>query len=89
MAAQVHGALAEVFLAVFLPPVPCRTALHLPALNKVDFRARCFETAETVDMAFVCNQCLSIFKVKPQSKCPTCQANIYGANKKAKEGASA
>ncbi|GKY91579.1 hypothetical protein MPSEU_000129800 [Mayamaea pseudoterrestris] len=85
MAAQVHGTLTEILLTVFLPPIPCRRSLHLPALNKVDFRARCFETAETVDMAYVCNQCLSIFKRQPQETCPTCQTSIYTATKKARE----
>jgi len=76
-AAQVGGALTEVLMTVFLAPLPCRSALNLPALNKVDFRARCFETGETVDKAFVCNQCLSIFQNCPkESNCPTCRATI-------------
>lgn len=78
-AAQVGGALTEVLFAVFLAPISSRHSLNLPALHKVDFRARCFETSETVDMAFVCNQCLSIFKNKPTSPhCSTCQARIVG-----------
>lgn len=78
-AAQVGGALTEVLFAVFLAPLNCRPQLNLPALHKVDFRARCFETGKTVDMAFVCNQCLSIFKNRPSgSHCPTCQATIVG-----------
>lgn len=78
-AAQARGALTEVLLAVFLAPLSCRPQLNLPALPKVDFRARCFDSGETVDMAFVCNQCLSIFKNRPKSaKCPTCQATIAG-----------
>ena len=75
-AAQVGGALTEVFLSVFLAPRSCRSSMNLPAINKVDFRARCFETGDIVDMAFVCNQCLSIFKKKPKEFCPTCQADI-------------
>ena len=77
-AAQVGGALTGVLTTVFLAPLACRPALHLPALDKVDFRARCFETGETVDKAFVCNQCLSIFKTMApqQTHCPTCQALI-------------
>ena len=74
--AQVGGALTEVLLSIFLAPLPSRSSLHLPALDKVDFRARCFETAATVDQAFVCNQCLSIFQKKPSTACPTCQAKI-------------
>ena len=75
--AQVGGALTQVLLSVFLAPVPCRTVLNLPALNKVDFRARCFETGATVDQAFVCNLCLSIFRNRPSAPyCPTCQAKI-------------
>ncbi|CAB9527745.1 transcription factor IIH subunit 3 [Seminavis robusta] len=82
-AAQVGGALTEVLMSVFLAPRSCRSALNLPALNKVDFRARCFETGDIVDMAFVCSQCLSIFKKKPKEICPTCQANIKVSKKQA------
>lgn len=80
--AQIGGALTEVLISVFLPSVDCRPYLQLPGLNKVDFRARCFETAEMVDLAYVCNQCLSIFKQNPAKsgvaipRCPTCQARI-------------
>lgn len=79
-AAQVGGALTEVLLSVFLPPPGSRPTLSLPAINKVDFRAQCFETGENVDMAFVCNQCLSIFKTKPNDFCPTCGADIKVTN---------
>jgi transcription initiation factor TFIIH subunit 3 len=79
-AAQVGGALTEVLLSVFLAPLSCRSVMHLPALNKVDFRARCFTTGVTVDQAFVCNQCLSIFQHKPKHQCPTCQARIQGSD---------
>ena len=75
-AAQVEGALTEVMLSVFLSPPSIRSALNLPTINKVDFRARCFDTGESVDMAFVCNQCLSIFKNRPTEYCPTCGADI-------------
>ena len=81
-AAQVDGALSEVLLSVFLPPLQGRHHLNLPALNKVDFRARCFESGEMVDMAFCCNQCLSVFSKKPKGKCPTCQATIADAKKR-------
>ena len=80
-AAQVGGALTEVLVSVFLPGVECRPNLQLPGINKVDFRARCFETAEMVDLAWVCNQCLSIFATNPSTQqtepqCPTCGARI-------------
>jgi transcription initiation factor TFIIH subunit 3 len=75
-AAQANKALSEVLLSVFLPGSKSRAALNLPAINKVDFRARSFDTGESVDIAFVCNQCLSIFKQKPQRNCPTCDAEI-------------
>jgi transcription initiation factor TFIIH subunit 3 len=84
-AAQVGGALTEVLLSVFLAPISCRPYLNLPALNKVDFRARCFETADIVDMAFVCNQCLSIFRNQPKNVCPTCQATIIETKRVKKE----
>eukprot|EP00934_Nitzschia_sp_Nitz4_P003207 Nitzschia sp. Nitz4//scaffold11_size288233//88673//89734//NITZ4_000755-RA/size288233-processed-gene-0.152-mRNA-1//1//CDS//3329534017//3197//frame0 len=75
-AAQANMALTEVLLSVFLPPRSSRQSLNLPALNKVDFRARSFDTGEIVDMAFVCEKCLSLFKQKPQGRCPTCDAEI-------------
>ena len=75
-AAQACKALTEVLLSVFLSPRSCRGSLNLPTINKVDFRARAFDTGSSVDMAFVCNQCLSIFKQKPQGHCPTCDAEI-------------
>lgn len=90
-AAQVGGALTEILLTVFLPPIyNCRKYLNLPALNKVDFRPRCFDTGGTgsngnnniVDMAYVCNQCLSIFRNKPIDYCPTCQAKILNIKRK-------
>ena len=88
--AQALGALTEVMISVFLSPISARKYLNLPALNKVDFRSRCFETGESLDIAHVCNQCLSIFKNKPKDKCPTCNATVYVAasteiqNKKSK-----
>lgn len=81
-AAQVDGALTEVLYSVFLAPLTCRSTLNLPASNKVDFRARCFETATMVDKASVCNQCLSIFKNRPKGHCPTCQATILDKKSK-------
>jgi transcription initiation factor TFIIH subunit 3 len=75
-AAQANKALTEVLLTVFLPPRSCRSRLNLPAINKVDFRSRSFDTGEVLDTAFVCNQCLSIFKHKPTERCPTCDAEI-------------
>ena len=82
-AAQVGPALTEVLMSVFLAPPSVRSALHLPAIQKVDFRARCFDTFETADIAYVCNQCLSIFQNKPKGCCPTCGAPIRtpGTNK--------
>ena len=81
-AAQVGGALTAVLFAVFLAPIPCRPLMNLPSLHKVDYRARCFDTGETVDMAYVCNQCLSIFKERPHTyECSTCHAPIVGNEK--------
>jgi transcription initiation factor TFIIH subunit 3 len=81
-AAQVGGALTAVLFAVFLPPLSCRYQLNLPTLHKVDYRARCFDTGETVDMAYVCNQCLSIFHNRPTTyECSTCHAPIIGNEK--------
>ena len=75
-AAQVGGALTEVLVSVFLSPVAVRKRMNLPSLSEVDFRPRCFETGEIVDTAFVCNQCLSIFKNCPRDSCPTCGADV-------------
>jgi len=68
----------------FLAPRSARPLLNLPIVQKVDFRAQCFETGESVDIAYVCNQCLSIFKKLPLDQCPTCQAEIK--KKEAKVG---
>jgi len=75
-AAQVGGALSEVLMSVFLPPPNIRSNMNLPKLNNVDFRARCFETGESIDVAQICNQCLSIFKAKPKDNCLTCGAKV-------------
>ena len=75
-AAQVEAALTEVLICVFLAPRSARSLLNLPIVQKVDFRAQCFETGESVDMAYVCNQCLSIFQNLPAGHCPTCLADI-------------
>ncbi|KAL7448742.1 hypothetical protein ACHAWC_000884 [Mediolabrus comicus] len=75
-AAQVGGALSEVLMSVFLPPPSIRSNMNLPKLNNVDFRARCFETGESIDVAQICNQCLSIFKEKPKDNCLTCGAKV-------------
>lgn len=83
-AAQVGGALSEVLLSVFLPPPSVRGSMNLPKLHNVDFRARCFETGESIDVAQICNQCLSIFKERPKGSCLTCGAIIR--RKKASSG---
>ncbi len=75
--AQVGGGLTEVFMTIFLPPLGIRNELNLPKVNKVDFRARCFETGASLDMGMVCNLCLSIFKEEPKGGyCLTCGAKI-------------
>ena len=74
---QIGGILTEVFLTVFLPPLGIRKNMNLPKVNTVDFRARCFETGESLDMGLVCNLCLSIFKREPKDgRCLTCGAII-------------
>ena len=83
--AQVGSMLTEVLLSVFLPRVDCRPAMQLPGIDSVDFRARCFETAEMIDLGHVCNQCLSIFAqnpIKNGTHCPTCQARIISPGQK-------
>ena len=75
-AAQVGGALSEVLMSVFLPPPNIRSGMNLPKLNNVDFRARCFESGESIDIAQICNQCLSIFKDRPKESCLTCGAIV-------------
>lgn len=81
-ATPVGGALTEVLVSGFLPPLIARHVLNVPAIHKVDFRARCFESHATVDMAYVCNQCLSIYKIAPTTEtCPTCNAKILVAAK--------
>lgn len=79
-AAQIGGALSEVLLSVFLPPPSIRNGMNLPKLHNVDFRARCFETGESIDVAQICNQCLSIFKERPKEVCLTCGARVRMRN---------
>jgi transcription initiation factor TFIIH subunit 3 len=73
---QADKGLTEVLLTIFLPPRSSRPRLNQVAINDLDFRARSFDTGEIVDMAFVCNQCLSIFSQQPTGRCPTCDAEI-------------
>ena len=79
-AAQIGGALSEVLLSVFLPPPNIRHGMNLPKLHNVDFRARCFESGESIDVAQICNQCLSIFKERPKEVCLTCGARVRMRN---------
>ena len=74
--AQTIKALTEVLLVVFLPPRSSRSRLNLPDIKEVNFTARAFDTGDLLDMAYVCNQCLSIFEQKPVGRCPTCDAEI-------------
>lgn len=79
--AQIFGGLTEVLMTVFLPPLGIRNDLNLPKVTEVDFRARCFETGESLDMGFVCNLCLSIFKNEPSGDyCLTCGAKNTSKN---------
>eukprot|EP00979_Chaetoceros_neogracilis_P009560 scaffold2184_cov266-Chaetoceros_neogracile.AAC.19 len=78
--AQIDGGLTGVLMTVFLPPLGIRKDLNLPKANKVDFRARCFETGESLDMGMVCNLCLSIFKEEPKGNCLTCGAKVLTRN---------
>lgn len=80
---QVSGGLTEVLMTVFLPPLTVRRWLNLPKLNKVDFRARCFKTGQSINQGYVCNRCLSIFETCPKEFCLTCGAKIK--HKRSKE----
>uniref|UniRef100_A0A7S4ATL5 RNA polymerase II transcription factor B subunit 4 n=1 Tax=Pseudo-nitzschia australis TaxID=44445 RepID=A0A7S4ATL5_9STRA len=75
-ASQSNKALTEILLSVFLPTRSSRPRLNLPGIDVVDFRPRSFDTRAMLDIAFVCNQCLSIFEKKPEGRCPTCDAEI-------------
>jgi len=87
---QSNMALTEILLSVFLPPRSSRPRLNLPGIDEVDFRPRSFDTRAMLDIAFVCNQCLSIFEKKPEGRCPTCDAEIrlpaLSKNKKKRVG---
>ena len=74
--AQCSGGLLEIFTTAFLPSISTRFGLSLPKSKQVNFRARCFQTGESVDQAYVCNLCLSIFKNRPIGTCPTCGATV-------------
>jgi len=79
-AAQACGGLLTVLVTAFLSPEEVRAITNNPVQDKVDFRARCFTTGDSVDVAYVCNVCLSIFKDVPrdedgeEGECPTCGA---------------
>lgn len=82
---QIGGGLTEIFMTVFLPPLGLRDGLNLPKVNKVDFRARCFESGQSVEIGFICNLCLSIFKNVPSTGiCLTCGAKILEKTKQSK-----
>ncbi|KAG7338233.1 transcription factor Tfb4 [Nitzschia inconspicua] len=81
-ASQADKALTEVLLTIFLPTRSSRHRLNQVAITNLDFRARSFDTGQIVDMAFVCNQCLSIFSQLPQGRCPTCDAEIRSKKSK-------
>lgn len=86
---QIGGGLTEILMTVFLPPLGIRSGLNLPKVNKVDFRARCFETGDSVEMAFVCNLCLSIFKQVPTDGfCLTCGTKILAKKSNDSESSS-
>lgn len=78
---QPNGGLMGIFTTTFLCPNKIRPGIVLPMSKKVDFRSRCFQTGKLVDVAYVCNLCLSIFKQKPMKECPTCGATIYDDTK--------
>lgn len=78
--AQSCGGLLTVLITAFLPTDDVRSITNVPVQDRVDFRARCFATGQSVDIAYVCNVCLSIFKDMPtdedgeEGDCPTCGA---------------
>jgi hypothetical protein len=73
---QICGGLTSVFMTLFLPTLAVRHSLNMTKVNKVDFRARCFETGVSLDIGMVCNLCLSIFKEEPRDGfCYTCGAH--------------
>lgn len=77
---QIGGGLTSVFMTLFLPTLAVRKGLNMTKVNKVDFRARCFETGVSLDIGMVCNLCLSIFKEEPSNGyCHTCGAKIIVA----------
>ena len=74
---QICGGLTSVFMTLFLPTLAVRKGLNMTKVNKVDFRARCFETGTSLEIGMVCNLCLSIFKDEPNDGfCHTCGAKI-------------
>ena len=79
--AQLPALLLQILVNVYLPsPGPPSTTarsniINTTRLQKVDYRGRCFETGEAVEIAVVCNVCLSVFGVKVAEKmqnCSTC-----------------
>jgi transcription initiation factor TFIIH subunit 3 len=77
--AQICGGLSSVLMTLFLPTLAIRKGLNMTKVNKVDFRARCFETGDSLEIGMVCNLCLSIFKEEPKGGfCHTCGAKVTG-----------
>jgi len=83
--AQLPPLLLQVLTTVYLPsPGPKHESLRTRTLNvrnvqKVDYRGRCFTEGKAVDMAWVCNVCLSVVGQKigdMATVCETCECRI-------------
>mmetsp|Transcript_40538 Transcript_40538/g.108498 ORF Transcript_40538/g.108498 Transcript_40538/m.108498 type:complete len:288 (-) Transcript_40538:124-987(-) len=67
--------LLQQLLMAFLPSADERRVLQLPHATSIDLRAACFCHQKTVETAFVCSVCLSIF-CERHAQCPTCSTEV-------------
>ncbi|GMH97770.1 hypothetical protein TrST_g12649 [Triparma strigata] len=74
-AGQVHGALTQILLTVYLVNKSSRNVLSPVVVETVEFKGRCYETGNKIDIGFVCNLCLSVFERKLDT-CLTCGSKV-------------
>ena len=76
-------------LATFAADAACRKSLNLPFLEEADFRVSCFccSPPNTLDRAWVCTVCLSVYCSQDKGPCP-CTAALRAAAAKAGSKAS-
>ena len=67
--------LLQALMTTYLPSRTIRPSLMFPAEEDVDFRAACFCHRRTVDVAYICSVCLSIY-CGPRDSCLICHSHF-------------